>query len=399
MAQHSRATRLAQPEWLAFFPGVSPEPLSVAVVARRITGLSGITILIREHAARAAAAGWDTHVFGERVDARAIRSANATPHLLRPGFFRRRTAEWFAGAAPGPDGDFTLVHGHGDSPRQDVMSLHNCIHATHEAVHGSPLPADAPTAEVARMHELQLTERRFRRLITNSALMRDDVMSRFGVPADAIRVAHPGFDPARFHPRPRADEAHQIRRWLGVGEDDLLVGLVTSGDWVKRGVKDFVLAFSAVAHGSSRKVHGVVVGKERNPGRYQAMAGQAGKGGRLHFLPPSDRPEHVYGALDVFVYPAQFEEFGMVVLEAMACGLPVVCGRRIGATELLDPIAASVLLDRVTPETVAERLGQFAADADLRHRTGALNAACVVRHDWDRSAATVLATYRELAAS
>lgn len=367
------------------------------MVARRITGLSGVTILIREHAARASAAGWDTHVFGERVDGAAITSAGATPHEIRPGFFRRSSVEWFAAAATeATTGKYTLVHGHGDTLTQDVMSLHNCIHAAHEAVYGAPLDPTAPPAEAARLHARQLSERRFRLLVANSNLMRDDVTSRFGVPSESIRVVYPGFDPARYHPRRRTVQSTVIRRRLGVPDDAALAGLVTSGDWVKRGVADFIIALGLVARGSSAKVHGVITGKERTMGRYLAIAKKHGVADRLHFLPPSDALEHVYGALDVFVYPAQFEEFGMCVQEAMACGLPVICGRRIGATELLDPTASKLLLDVVDPATVAEVLARFVADEALRNRVGALNAACVAKNSWDRSAAGVIATYEEL---
>ena len=370
------------------------------MVARRITGLSGVTILIREQAARAAAAGWETHVFGERVDAAAIALAGATPHQLRPGLFRRRSAEWFATASAARlSTGFTLVHGHGDSLQQDVMSLHNCVHAAHEAVHGAPLDPAAGPAEAGRLHARQLSERRFRLLLTNSNLMRDDVTTRFGVPAKSIRVVYPGFDPVRYHPGPRTTPSTNIRRQLCVRDDEALAGLVTSGDWVKRGVADFIEALGIVARGSAVSVHGVVTGKERSMNRYAALAKQHGVADRLHFLPPMDALEDVYGALDIFVYPAQFEEFGMCVQEAMACGLPVVCGRRIGATELLEGAAAKLLLDRVTPATVADMLGQFVSDPNLRNRAGALNAACVANNSWDRSAAGVIAAYNELAPS
>jgi UDP-glucose:(heptosyl)LPS alpha-1,3-glucosyltransferase len=391
---------LAQPVPLRLRSRVLADRRRVAVVARRITGLSGVTILIREHAARAAAAGWETHVFGERVDADAIRSAGATPHPLRPGFFHRRTAQWFASAAADATATgFTLVHGHGDALNQDVLSLHNCIHAVHEAVYGTPLDAAAPPAEAAIMHARQLSERRFRLLVANSNLMRDDVTTRFGVPVESIRVVYPGFDPARYRPRRRTTQSTVIRRRLGVTDDDVLAGLVTSGDWVKRGVADFIVALGIVARGSPLRVHGVVTGKERSMNRYVALAKRHGVADRLHFLPPNDVLEHVYGALDVFVYPARFEEFGMCVQEAMACALPVVCGRRIGATELLDPVASKLLLDTVNPGTVAEMLALFVADEDLRKRVGALNAACVAKNSWDRSAAGVIAAYDELAQS
>src|SRR5438876_40245 len=146
----------------------------------------------------------------------------------------------------------------------------------------------------------------------------------------------------RVRPRPASRPCtvpEARRRRLGVADDEVLAGLVTSGDWVKRGVATFIEALGAV-RGSLPRLHGVVTGKERSMKRYAVLAKQHGVADQLHFLPPSDALDHVYGALDVFVYPAQFEEFGMCVQEAMACALPVVCGRRVGATELLDPAAS-----------------------------------------------------------
>jgi UDP-glucose:(heptosyl)LPS alpha-1,3-glucosyltransferase len=368
----------------------------VAVVARRISGLSGVTILIQEHASRAAAAGWKIDAIGERIDERLLRAAGATPRRVHGRWFQRTTATWFAEAAAAATATgYALIHGHGDALKQDVLSLHNCIHAAHEALYGTALTADAPAAEAGRLHARQLTERRFRALLVNSKLMRDDVIQRFGVPASMIRVVYPGVDPARYHPRPRTPGALLLRRNLGVSDDDVLAGLVTSGDWSKRGVADFIKALGALSR-SGVRVHGVVTGKERVKGRYRALAAHQGVADRVHFLPLRESLAEVYGALDVFAYPAQFEEFGMCVQEAMACGLPVICVRRIGATELLDPVAAKLLLDNVNSDSVADRLASFAGDAELRRRTGALNAASVEKNTWDRSAAGVIATYNQL---
>jgi UDP-glucose:(heptosyl)LPS alpha-1,3-glucosyltransferase len=212
-----------------------------------------------------------------------------------------------------------------------------------------------------------------------------------------IRVVYPGFDPGRYHPRPRPDASHILRRHLRVDDDTVLAGLVTSGDWEKRGVATFIEALATVNRGGQR-VHGIITGKERSANRYLGIARERGIADRVHILPPAAALENVYGALDVFVYPAQLEEFGMCVQEAMACGLPVVCGRRIGATELLDPPAAAMLLDSVNAGTVAERLASFVDDEDLRRQTGSINAASVARNTWDVSAAGVIAVYEDLAA-
>jgi UDP-glucose:(heptosyl)LPS alpha-1,3-glucosyltransferase len=56
----------------------------------------------------------------------------------------------------------------------------------------------------------------------------------------------------------------------------------------------------------------------------------------VHFLPPTDRIEEYYRGADVFVFPTTYDAFGMVVLEAMAAGLPVFSSDRAGASELIE---------------------------------------------------------------
>ena len=64
-------------------------------------------------------------------------------------------------------------------------------------------------------------------------------MKRFGIPESKVTVIHPGYDPKRFKPDDRL-MGTPLRNELGVGKDELLVGLITSGDFKKRGVGIFL---------------------------------------------------------------------------------------------------------------------------------------------------------------
>jgi glycosyltransferase involved in cell wall biosynthesis len=64
----------------------------------------------------------------------------------------------------------------------------------------------------------------------------------------------------------------------------------------------------------------------------------ARRAGQIVYLPTTDRPEQCLSALDVFLYPARYEEFGIVVLEAMAMGIPVVTSTAVGASELVTEV-------------------------------------------------------------
>jgi UDP-glucose:(heptosyl)LPS alpha-1,3-glucosyltransferase len=217
----------------------------LALASRRVKGLSGAVRLILEEARAAAAAGWDVDVYSEKIDAEAVSAAGAKPLQIARwpwgSWVKRRAFATLAGrAARGHD----VIHGHGDLLEQDLLSLHNCVHAAFEATTGRPLPeSDA----VGRLHAIQLTEGRFKLLAANSKLMKDDVVRRFGVPQEKTEVVYPGFDPKRFRPVDRALLGAGLRAELGLAAGQPLFGLITSGDFEKRGLTPFLRAFAAVA--------------------------------------------------------------------------------------------------------------------------------------------------------
>jgi UDP-glucose:(heptosyl)LPS alpha-1,3-glucosyltransferase len=368
-------------------------PGRVAIACRRLTGVGGTTTTVLEHARRLSGLGIAVEVFGQELDRARIGATGARLRKLRSwpwGSQRQAFARSFARAAAGR---FDLVHGHGDLFEQDVLSLHNCVHATHEAVYGRPLAA---TSITGRMHQEQLAGRRFRILIANSKLMRDDVAGRFAVPPVQIRVIYPGYDARRFRVADRAQWRAAERAALGVGANEVLVGVITSGDFVKRGVRPFLVAVGRLSKSVRERLRIVIAGKDHRIGDYRALAEESGWGSQIRFMAPVLAVERLYHALDLYVHPAPFEEFGQSVQEALACGVPVLTGRQVGAAELMAVEAREWLLDRPDPEAIASRLERLVEDAPLRTHLGALGPEAVVGNTWDVNFDHTLACYDEL---
>lgn len=366
-----------------------------ALVSRYVEGLSGTVTTVLEHAQRLSARGWAVDVYAQYMDAEAVRAAGAVPRKIAGwpwgSWLKRR---WFAARADRATArGYDLVHGHGDNFAQDVLSLHNCVHAAHEAVHGRPLPEESA---MARVHGLQLRERRFKRLIANSRLMKDDVVRRFAVPDDLVDVVYPGHDPKRFSRAERAGPRAETRRALGLSDSDVVFGLITSGDFVKRGVEVFLLALGRAARSFGKGFKALVVGKEARLGPYLRRAGAEGLDGVVRFLPPSPQVENFYHALDVYVHPAHFEEFGQSVQEALACGLPVLTSKRVGASELMIGEAREYLLERPQPQPLAEQMAALAQDAALRRRLAELGPQAAAANTWDRNFEATLAVYEKV---
>jgi glycosyltransferase involved in cell wall biosynthesis len=180
------------------------------------------------------------------------------------------------------------------------------------------------------------------RLIANSRLVRRALVATLDLPADRVVLNYPGYDDRRFSPETRNAMRDGARCELGVGPEETLVGLVTSGDFHKRGLDRFVECF-ATLNGRIPRLRGFVLGGRRTPAvladdvHYQS--------GRIVHRPVTGTPERFTAALDLVLYPARYEEFGIVVLEAMAMGIPVVTSSAVGAAELLLEAAAGLVID------------------------------------------------------
>ena len=189
-------------------------------------------------------------------------------------------------------------------------------------------------------------------------------MRRFGVPGEMIQVIYPGHDPERFKP----GSPGPLRERLGVREGEVLVGLITSGDFTKRGVGVFLGAVWLLAPSAKERLRVLIVGRESRLGPYKRLAAETGLGERVQFMEPRPDVESYYRALDVYVHPALYEEFGQSAQEAMACGIPVLATRRVGASELFKD--QSLLLDKPEPESLARALEKLILDPAERRRLG-----------------------------
>ena len=187
-----------------------------------------------------------------------------------------------------------------------------------------------------------------------------------------------------------------MRRELGVGEKDILVGLITSGDFQKRGVDIFIRSLARMNPELRKNVRGLVVGKENHLELYRTLAQQAGLGDRIRFLEPTPQVERCYHALDIFAYPARYEEFGLSVQEAMACGVPVLTSRRVGAVELLGRAGGSMLLENPEESAFAARLEELIAQPDMRRQWSETGMKATKGNTWDRNFQQIQKLYESL---
>ncbi len=151
-------------------------------------------------------------------------------------------------------------------------------------------------------------------------------LADLGVPLERRAILENGVDLERFAPDPAARA--RLRAALGVKESEVLVGSVARLD----PVKDYATLIRACAR-LPGGVSVVVAGDGPLRRSLEQLAFIEGQGSRIRFL--GHREEPILPALDIFVLASRYEGFSNTILEAMACGLPVVATRTGGNPSLV----------------------------------------------------------------
>jgi phosphatidylinositol alpha-1,6-mannosyltransferase len=197
-------------------------------------------------------------------------------------------------------------------------------------------------------------------------------------------VIPPGVDVDRFRPSDHAAARAATRRRFGLPEEAPLVLGVSR--LVPR--KGFDVLIDAVARldrvlsspPAGGAVHLALAGSGRDRARLARRAARAGLAGRFHLLGrvPDDDLAAVYGAADVFAMCCrerwgglEAEGFGIVFLEAAACGVPAVAGRSGGASEAVDDGTTGFVVDPRDAGAVAGAVGRLLTEPALRRTMGA----------------------------
>ena len=103
-----------------------------------------------------------------------------------------------------------------------------------------------------------------------------------------------------------------------------------------------------------------------------------------------------YNAADIFVMPSYFESFGLVALEAMACGLPVIATRVGGPREFVKAGETGYLIDWHCPEPFAQRLDMVLANPSLHARMAEAATQQASQMTWANTASDILGLYSSL---
>jgi glycosyltransferase involved in cell wall biosynthesis len=293
--------------------------------------------------------------------------------LLRNSLFAHKTAAWLRQHSA--QFDLVKVNGGITSSPADVNAVH--------FVHSSWLQSPAHTSKSHRnaygayqwlytrlnAHWEGQAFRRSRMVVAVSEKVKQE-LTTIGVPAEQIQVVLNGVDLQEFTPG-TVDRS----RWNLPPEAPLALfaGEIRSN---RKNLDTVLQALQQLPH-----LHLAVVGNpDASP--YPPLVSQLGLDDRVHFLGYRRDIAAIMQAADVFVFPSRYEACTLVLLEAMAAGLPVVTAVTAGGSEIVTPDCGVVLSDSEDVAGLVAALQTLTADRTLCQHMGQAARVVAERHSW-----------------
>jgi len=317
--------------------------MKIALLRQRVTNLGGAETTLGYLVRGLAAAGHVVTVYGTDREAAARDTLGPEVGYVRVPVWGGKTLRLLSFArnshllleSSGPHVVFSL---------ERVLSpqVYRAGDGCHREWLARRAPYLAPLARAAQClspfhRTMLLIERRLftfpglKRVIANSRQVQDEVIRHYDVDAACVRVIYNGLDWRRFHPLGAGLRA-ALRRNLGGSKDGDVILFVGSG-FERKGLAFLLQAFGSL---KDKRCQLWVVGKG-HLARYQGMAERLGVADRVRFWGPTPETAPFYQAATVLALPTLYDPCSNVVLEALACGTPVVTTAANGAAEFLTP--------------------------------------------------------------
>lgn len=316
----------------------------------------------RGHETHILATEWDEALLDARIQKHFV-AARQAPPLVRLWSFSRHSRRVLA-ALPGVEGvgAFGVISPPGVLWVQSVHSAWLEISAARRSWRGRLKQHLNPVHPyIIHLEKQMFAKRRYHHLIALSPQVRDDLIRFYNVPKSDISIISNGFSCSEFNVERRHSERDAVRQQLGIHPATRVVVFVAN-ELERKGFGPLLRSIAALERDD---VYLLAVGR-LDAHAYGPEIARLNMTHRVHFTGPSNDVAAFYAASDLFALPTQYEAWGLVIVEAMACGLPVVTSRLAGAAIAVREGQTGILLENPDDTTeISAALRKFIDRAPL----------------------------------
>lgn len=228
--------------------------------------------------------------------------------------------------------------------------------------------------------------------------IKKQLIEHFSIPKDQISVIHHGVDTEAFCPFQENEMGAQVRQTIrsnhGFTDSDVVllhVGALNA----RKGIFKTLELMALLKKESFNNIHFLAVG-QGDQKIIQSKVEELDIADRVHLVSHTKSIRDYYWASDLFFFPTFYEPFGLVILEALSSGLPVLTTTVAGASELMtnEPMGA-LFAPESTVETIAEKVTPYLRSAELRQEAGLNGRKMALGQTWEKVGKKYRRFYRD----
>jgi UDP-glucose:(heptosyl)LPS alpha-1,3-glucosyltransferase len=247
---------------------------------------------------------------------------------------------------------------------------------------------------IINLEEFIFRKRNYKKVIAVSKLVKRQLIECFNVPEKDIEVVYNGINLDEF--RSDKNKRYRTRKQYNVEDNELML-LFVSNDFKNKGLDVLI---SSLSHVRGKKVKLFVVGNDREgvkPAKYLKLAEALGVQDMITFTGLLPNVHEMFNAADIFALPTDIDSFGLVELEAIASGLPVIVSppEVNGFAEIItDGKEGFILKDRKNSRQIAEYIAFLSCKPDVRKAMSDSAKRTAQDYSWRKISERTLEVYR-----
>lgn len=342
------------------------------------------------------ATGFDFHVYANRWEKSATPiTFEKVPIISFPKFLTTPSFAYFAGSRI-ERGNFSLIHSHERIFGADIFTMHGIPHRywIRHIRHKQMSLNDLATAWVEKK---LVYEGNCKKFIAVSGLTKDIFLQEYNIDPDLVEIIHPGVDLNDYARHDKNSVRHSIRRELGINNVDPAI-LFASMNFEIKGLDNIMFSLAKLK-AQNRKFKLIVAGKG-NIKKYKRLAEEAKIIQDVIFTGPVNKEKIIkmYLACDLYVMLSKFDTFGMVVLEAMAAGLPVIISGNVGSKDLVQEGKNGFIINNTADSDYIAAKIALLCDESIRRPLAESACQTAMQNTWDQVAAKYQNIYNNVLA-
>jgi len=236
--------------------------------------------------------------------------------------------------------------------------------------------------------------RNCKQIIAISDIVKKEIENLYKISPDKINIVHSGANLEFFNPK-KKKYRNQIFKRHGIDQKNILL-IFVGNPFDRKGLEYVIRALPKV---KNKKTNLLVIGRKdvSDMPFYQKLSEELNIAKKIKFIGLTPEVDKYLASSDMFLFPTLYEPFGLVILEAMSSGIPVITSKAAGAAELIENMKDGIILKNTKDyNEIAQKINYLLEDKERMKEMGKRARMRAEKYSWNAAAEKMLKVFEKV---